>query len=148
ILDVRTTPVEQAVAKGKIIGSGSAAVAVAELGSTNMIALRYRLRNATVRITEKSFTSDGLEFPPGSFVIVPPSDMTAARTAIEQLGLTAAALRSVPSVAMHEADVPRIAMYSSWLGNDTQEIGWVRFTFDTFGIPYDLIYKERLRKGN
>ena len=24
----------------------------------------------------------------------------------------------------------------------------MRFTFDKFGIPYDLIYKERLRKGN
>jgi hypothetical protein len=47
---------------------------------------------------------------------------------------------------MHEADAPRIAMYSSWTG--TQEIGWVRFTFDKFGIPYDLIYKERTRKGN
>jgi hypothetical protein len=65
---------------------------------------------------------------------------------VEQFGLTAAALSSVPAVAMHEADVPRIAMYSSWTG--TQEIGWVRFTFDKFGIPYDLIYKERVKKGN
>ena len=30
----------------------------------------------------------------------------------------------------------------------TQEIGWVRFTFDKFGVPFDLIYKERVRKGN
>jgi hypothetical protein len=37
-------------------------------------------------------------------------------------------------------------MYSSWSG--TQEIGWVRFTLDKFGVPYDLIYKERVRKGN
>ena len=51
-----------------------------------------------------------------------------------------------PAAAMHDADVPRIAMYSSW--NGTQEIGWVRFTFDKFGIPYDLIYKERVKKGN
>jgi zinc carboxypeptidase len=147
ILDVRTTPIETAVAKGKVSGSGSAALAVAHFGSTNMIALRYRLRNATVRIAEKAFTSDGIDFPVGSFVIVPPSDMAAAKTAIEQLGLTADALGSVPTVAMHDADVPRIAMYSSWSGNDTQEIGWVRFTFDKFGIPYDLIYKERLWRG-
>jgi len=39
-----------------------------------------------------------------------------------------------------------VAIYSSWGG--TQEIGWVRFTFDKFGIPFDLIYKERLKKGN
>jgi len=74
--------------------------------------------------------------------------MAAARSAVEELGLTAAALGSAPSVALHEADLPRIAMYSSWSGNDTQEIGWVRYTFDKFGIPYDLIYKERLRRGN
>jgi hypothetical protein len=74
--------------------------------------------------------------------------MSAARIPIEELGLTAAALGTIPSVTMHDADVPRIAIYSSWSGNDTQEIGWVRFTFDKFGIPYDLVYKERLRKGN
>ena len=47
---------------------------------------------------------------------------------------------------MHDADLPRVAIYSSW--NGTQEIGWVRFTFDKFGIPFDLIYKERVKKGN
>jgi len=148
ILDVRTTPVDKAIVKGKVTGNGTAALAVAHLGSTSMIALRYKLRNATVKIPEKAFTSDGIEFPAGSFVILSPGEMAAARSAVEQLGLTGAALATVPSVAMHDADLPRIAMYSSWSGNDTQEIGWVRFTFDKFGIPYDLIYKERLRKGN
>ena len=148
ILDVRTTPVDTAVVTGKVAGNGTAAIAVAHLGSTNMIALRYTLRNGSVKIVEKSFTSAGIEFPAGSFVIPSSADTSAARRAIEQLGLTAAALGSIPSVAMHDADVPRIAMYSSWSGSDTQEIGWVRFTFDKFGIPYDLIYKERLRKGN
>ena len=42
--------------------------------------------------------------------------------------------------------MPRVAIYTSWSG--TQEIGWVRFTFDKFGIPFDLIYKERVKKGN
>ena len=148
ILDVRTTPVDTAVIKGQLAGNGTAAIAVAHLGSTNMIALRYRLRNASMKIAEKAFTAGGIEFPAGSFIIQSPAEMSAARSAIEQLGLTAAALGSIPSVTMHDADLPRIAMYSSWSGNDTQETGWVRFTFDKFGIPYDLIYKERLRKGN
>jgi hypothetical protein len=72
--------------------------------------------------------------------------MAPVRAAVEEFGLTAAALASAPSVPMHDADVPRVAIYSSWGG--TQEIGWVRFTFDKFGIPFDLIYKERLKKGN
>lgn len=146
ILAVPTRPVEKVTLLGKVAGSGTAGLAVAHFGSNNMIALRYRLRSARVRIAEKSFSAEGIEFPPGSLVIVPPADLRAARAAIEQLGLTAASLSAPPAVAMHEADAPRIAMYSSW--NGTQEIGWVRYTFDRFGIPYDLIYKERLKKGN
>ena len=148
ILDVQTTPVEKAAPKGKINGSGRAGIAVAHLGSNNMIAFRYKLRHVPMKVADNPFTAEGLDFPAGSFVIAAPDDPAAVRQAIEQFGLTAASLGALPAVAMHDADVPRIAMYSSWSGNDTQEIGWVRFTFDTMGIPYDLIYKERLRKGN
>jgi hypothetical protein len=68
------------------------------------------------------------------------------RSAIEPLGLTAVSLRAAPSVPMHELDLPRVAIYSIW-GN-TQEIGWVRYAFDKFEVPYDLIFKERVRQGN
>ena len=146
ILDAAVTPVDQAAIKGTIGGKGTAGVAVAHLGSNNMIALRYRLKTVPMKIVEKSFTVDGTVFPAGSFVIMGPPDMPSVTSAIEALGLTARMLTSAPSVPMHEADLPRIAMYSSW--TSTQEIGWVRYTFDRFGIPYDLIYKERVRKGS
>ena len=145
ILDVPTTLVDQVAVKGKVTGSGSAGVAVAHFGSNNMIAFRYRLRNVPMKIVDKSFKADGTELPAGSFLITSPPDLPAVRAAVEQLGLTAVALSSLPDVPSHDADVPRVAIYSSWTG--TQEIGWVRFTFDQFGIPYDLIYKERVRKG-
>ncbi|HEY7055189.1 MAG TPA: M14 family zinc carboxypeptidase [Vicinamibacterales bacterium] len=146
ILDVPVTPVQEATVRGTLSGKGSAGIAVAHLGSNNMIAFRYRLKAMPMKIAEKSFTVDGVEFPAGSFVIMEPSDTASIRAAIEELGLTAKMLAAAPQVAMHDADLPRIAMYSSW--NGTQEIGWVRYTFDKFGVPYDLIYKERLRKGN
>ena len=146
ILDVPVTPVREAVARGKITGNGTAGFAVAHLGSNNMIALRYRLRNVPIRIAEKNFTIDATAFPAGSFVISSPADRALVRTAIEDLGLSAVAFAASPTIPMHDADIPRIAMYSSW--NGTQEIGWVRYAFDKFGIPYDLIYKERLKKGN
>jgi hypothetical protein len=111
-----------------------------------MITLRYKLRAMPMKIAEKSFTVDGVELPAGSFVVMAPADLGAVRTAISDLGLTAVALATAPAVPMHDADAPRIAMYSTW--NGTQEIGWVRFTLDKFGVPYDLIYKERVRKGN
>jgi hypothetical protein len=147
ILSVATAPVETAVARGKVTGTGSAGLAIAHFGSNNMIALRYRLKNVPMKIADKSFKSEGIEFPAGSLVVTPPADMAPVRAAVEELGLTAAALASAPSVPMHDADLPRVAIYSSW-DRSTQEIGWVRFTFDKFGIPFDLIYKERVRKGN
>jgi hypothetical protein len=146
ILDVAVTPVKEAVVKGKVTGTGTAGMAVAHYGSNNMIAFRYKLKSVPMQIAEKSFTAEGVEFPAGSFVIAAGADMNAVKAAVELFGLTAAALSAAPAVAMHDADVPRVAIYSSW--NGTQEIGWYRHAFDRFGIPFDLIFKERVRKGN
>ena len=79
ILDVKTTNVNEAAVKGKIAGSGTAGLAVAHYGSNNMIALRYALRNVPMKIVEKSFTADGVEFPAGSFIIAAPADLASAR---------------------------------------------------------------------
>jgi hypothetical protein len=65
---------------------------------------------------------------------------------VEALGLTAVALAAAPQVPMHDLDLPRVAVYSTW--GSTQDVGWVRFGFDKFEVPYDLIYKERVRDGN
>jgi hypothetical protein len=47
---------------------------------------------------------------------------------------------------MHDVDLPRLAMYSTW--GSTQEVGWVRHAFDQFEVPFDLIFKERVKQGN
>jgi hypothetical protein len=147
ILAVSTTPVSTAVVTGRVVGTGTAGLAVAHFGSNNMITFRYRLKNLPMRIAEQSFTSDGITFPAGSFIIAgSPSELQSARSAVESLGLTAAALSSLPTVPTHDGDVPRVAIYSQWSG--TQELGWYRHAFDQFGIPFDLIYKERVLKGN
>ena len=146
ILAVATTPVKTAEVRGTVSGSGTAGLAVAHLGSNNMIAFRYRLKNVPMKIAEQSFTAEGVTFPAGSFVITGTTDMPAVKSAIESLGLTAAALSSLPTVPTHDGDVPRVAIYSQWTG--TQELGWYRHAFDQIGIPFDLIYKERVAKGN
>jgi hypothetical protein len=144
ILKVPTTPVTTVTVTGSVVGSGSAGLAVAHDGSNNMITFRYRLKNLPMKIAEKSFTVGGTEFPAGSFVIT--GNTAAARAAAVELGLTAGALSAVPAVPMHDANLPRVAIYSQW-GN-TQNLGWYRFTFDKFGVPYDLIYKEQVVQGN
>jgi hypothetical protein len=146
ILRVATTPVTTASVRGGIAGNGSAGIAIAHTGSNNMITFRYRLKQVPMKIAEKAFTVDKVEFPAGSFVITDAGQAAAVRAAAVELGLNGAALTALPAVPMHEADLPRIAIYSQWTG--TQNLGWYRLTFDEFEIPYDLIYKEQLVQGN
>jgi hypothetical protein len=147
ILDVPTSPVEQAVLAGSVTGERSPAVyAVAHYGSTNMIALRYRLRDLGVKAAEASFQAAGVDMPAGSFIVPATGAADRIQAAVKELGLTAVGMKAEPDVPMHDLDMPRIAMYSTW--GSTQDVGWVRYAFDRFGIPYDLIYKERVRQGN
>ena len=145
VLKVATTPVKQVSVKGRVAGAGTAGLAVAHLGSNNMIAFRYRVKSVAMKIAEKSFSAEGVDFPAGSFVIAGAAAAN-VRAAVDELGLTAAALTTMPQVAMHDAPAPRVAIYSQWAS--TQDLGWYRLTFDNFGIPYDLIYKEQVKKGD
>jgi hypothetical protein len=149
ILDAATTPVTTATVKGTIVGSGTpAGLAVAHFGSNNMIAFRYRLKNVSDASGRKVVHRGRHHRSPPVRSSSPVRLLTckAARTAIESLGLTAALITGMPAVSTHDADVPRVAIYSQWQG--TQELGWYRHAFDQFGIPFDLIYKERVAKGN
>lgn len=146
ILNAPTRLVDKAEVRGSVSGSGSAGMAVLHNGSNNMITFRYRLRSAPMKVAETSFTEGGMTIPAGSFIITNPNDIAAAKSAVEQLGLKATMLSSAPTVATHDADAPRVAVYSNWGG--TQELGWYRHAFDQFGIPFDLIYKERIAKGD
>ena len=91
------------------------------------------------------FQSGPVTIPAGSFILSSDS-LRKAKTETEALGLTMVALTAQPAVPMHDADLPRLAVYSTWGG--TQDVGWVRYAFDQFETPYDLIYKERVKQGN
>ena len=145
VLKLDVSPVTRASPRGKVTGTGTAGLAVAHYGSNNMIAFRYKLRAVPMKVAEQGFQSEGVEFPAGSFVIAGPAG-SEVRAAVEEFGLTATAMTALPAVPTHDADAPRIAIYSQWSG--TQDLGWYRLTFDNFGIPYDLIYKEQVKQGN
>jgi hypothetical protein len=147
ILGVSASPVDRVALQGTVSGSRSASVyAVAHYGSTNMITLRYRLADLGVQAAEADFEVDGVDMPAGSFLIPAGTDGDRIQAAVRELGLTAVGMSSMPDVATHELDLPRIAMYSTW--GSTQDVGWVRYAFDKFEIPYDLIYKERVKQGS
>jgi hypothetical protein len=145
IFDVAVEPVNETEIHlaGSLAGTGST-IAVAHYGSNNMITLRYRLKDLKIQAAEKEFKHGDVTFPAGSFVIA--GDAARVKSEVEKLGLTAVALPAAPQVALHDLDLPRLAVYSIW-GN-TQEIGWVRYALDRFEVPYDLIFKERVKKGD
>ncbi|MEO8028819.1 MAG: M14 family zinc carboxypeptidase, partial [Bryobacteraceae bacterium] len=145
ILNVGVAPVEKYEPKGTIGAPGASFYAVLDAGSANMVTLRYRLKDAKVQVAETAFQSGGKTIPAGSFV-VPGSEYAKLKAATEALGLTAVALDSAPGGKVHDADLPRLAMFTTW-GN-TQEVGWVRYAFDRYEVPFDLIYKERIKQGN
>jgi hypothetical protein len=144
-LDAPVETVAEYKPAGTVSGAGGVVV-VAHNGANNLITLRYHLKDLKVRAAEKRFTAEGREFPAGSLVIAAGTAGERVRRDIESLGLVGAALASAPDVPMHEVDMPRIAVYSTW--GSTQDPGWLRHAFDTFEVPYDLIYKERVRKGH
>jgi hypothetical protein len=152
ILDVAVDPVSEYEPVFGVFtqASASGAYAIAHYGSNNMISLRYWLKDLKVQAVEQAFKEGNTEIPAGSFII--PVNQggkdvhSEVKTAVAAFGLTATALSSLPNVPMHDLDLPRVAIYSMW--GSTQEIGWVRHAFDQFAVPYDLIYKERVKKGD
>ena len=136
-------PVETYEPRGTMPGEAHGGIyAVADHGSVTMATLRWRLKDAQISVLEQNSSSPSL--PAGSLV-VSGYDYSKLKAAVETLGLSAIALGGTPKVSAHEAGVPRIAIYSTW--GSTQDVGWVRYAFDHFEVPYDLIFKERARQG-
>ncbi|AMW06665.1 hypothetical protein GEMMAAP_07795 [Gemmatimonas phototrophica] len=145
ILKTPVTNVDRAIAKGTLAGTGGNTIAVAHLGSNHMVTFRYLLRSVPMKVAEQGFAAGDTTYPAGSFLIEA-KHATVVRKLVDSLGLTAAYLPSVPTVRTHNAEAPRVAIYSQWSG--TQNLGWYRLTFDEFKIPFTLVYKERLMQGN
>ncbi len=148
ILDTPVEPVSEAKVKGTLSGTTGAVFAIAHTGSNNMITLRHRLEGLEVQAAEQAFSAEGRDFAAGSFLVRADQGSNVGdrvSTAVIELGLEGTALAAAPSVPTHDLDLPRLAVYSTW-GN-TQEVGWVRHALDRFEVPFELIYKERVRAG-
>jgi hypothetical protein len=162
ILEAATTPVDKYVLPSNLakspgapshsapsneVGSNKSIsfYAVPDHGSPNLITLRYALKDVPMEIAEASFKSDKTDIPAGSFLI-PASALSQLKDAAIPLGLDAISLSAKPTVKTHPAAMPRIAIFSTWSG--TQDVGWVRFTFDQYKVPYDLIFKEQVLAGD
>ena len=107
----------------------------------------FRFKNAEVPMlaAEEDFTLNGRTFRAGA-IIVPNADRAKLEPMLKDLGLSAWAVAEAPAVKTHDLDVPRIGYVHSW--TRTQDEGWVRAAFDTFGVPYTYFADQKLREGN
>ena len=123
--------------EGTISGSGNV-ILVEHLGDWRSAVLPWKVGNARVSSAEVSFTAAGRTWPAGTFIVTGGR----ARDAVRELGLTATAVASAPTVRSHDVRPPRVALVHSWL--ETQNEGWVRYAFDQLGVPYTYISDQSL----
>ena len=145
ILDQQGTLVAADVkATGGIDGTGSVIV-VDHTTDNNLVTFRFKHADVKMQAAEEEFEAAGRKFRPGAFIIAG-ADRAKVEPTLRDLGLTGWAVASAPTVAMHDLDIPRIGYVHSWAR--TQDEGWVRAAFDTFGVPYTYFADIKLKEGN
>jgi hypothetical protein len=131
-------------APGGVEGSGPVLI-VDHTTDNALVTFRFKHQEVAMEAAEEAFDAAGRRFRAGSFII-----RNANRSALEptltSLGLSAWAVATAPGVRMHNLDVPRIGYIHSWA--NTQNEGWVRAAFDTYGVPYTYFADITLREGN
>jgi hypothetical protein len=122
-------------APGGVVGSGSV-FAINHNADNALATLRYRIKDADFQIAEQPFEAAGQKFGRGSFIVrrISSGDLDKAA---RDLGLKIYALSAAPSVPMHPARAPRVAIMHTWISTQTE--GWWRQAFDFLHIPYSYI---------
>ncbi|MFP5227653.1 MAG: M14 family zinc carboxypeptidase [Acidobacteriota bacterium] len=136
ILKAKMEPVSDPGAAGGSMNGTGDVVAIENSGDISLLGLRYELKDAKISVAEQGFDASGKHFGPGSLVIQGAS-ADAVKSAIRNADVEAVSLGSAPSVAMHDAPAPRIAMMHTWLATQTE--GWWREALDKEHVPYDYI---------
>jgi hypothetical protein len=125
-----------------VTGQG-ALFAINNTGDNALITLRYRMKDADIQVAEEPFEAGGAKFNRGTFVVKGVAQSDLDKT-LATLGLRATALSAAPTVKTHAARAARVAILHQW--TNTQTEGWWRQAFDIYGVPYDYIDPETVRK--
>jgi len=131
-----------AEAPGGVEGSGSTLV-VEHTGDNNLVSFRYKNQDVRMLVAEDDFELDGHKLRAGA-LIIPNADHARLDPMIKDLGLSAWAVSSAPTVKTHEMKLPRIGYIHSW--SRTQDEGWVRAALDYYGIPYSYFGDNKVEE--
>ncbi len=116
-------------------------------GSNSLIGLRFAIKGYPAYASDTAFSVDGKHFPAGSMIIRNDRGLeNPLKEAAQKAMLDVYACQNMPEVAMHELDLPRIALYHNW--TYTQPDGWVRYTLQDAGIEFDYINDDDIKAGN
>jgi hypothetical protein len=128
---------------GSVNGSGDVMV-INNDGDAARLSLRYTLWDAKFSVAEQAFDAGGKHFEPGSLIIQngEHENRDSVRNAIHLANVEAVSLAAVPSVPMHDAPAPRIAMMHTWSGTQTE--GWWREVLDKEHIKYAYISTQKV----
>ena len=131
---------------GTLSQGRAAAYLIKNEGANTMVSLRYRLRRDNVLAAEAAFEVDDESYPAGSWLIPHQRGIEERlKEAATDFGLVIHTLEEMPDVAAHALDVPRLALYHNWVS--TQDDGWVRYTFEQAGVPFEYINDDDIRGG-
>ncbi len=146
IKSARTERVTAAPAvAGRVAGAGPVYL-VKDSGQEALLAARFRLARFKVSIAEAAFGVGSASYPAGSWIVPAQEGLAPALDAVaKELGLDFESAAAAPKVAMHEAPIPRVAVWHLW--EDTESVGWLRLALDQEKVPYDYIRDEEIRAG-
>jgi hypothetical protein len=146
IKTVAVAPVTENVVLRAEAPAAGAYYLLADSGQEAMLEARVRLSRFKVEAAEAKFTSDGREYPAGSWILADQPGLEAALGSLAaNLALRFDTAAEAPAVARHALDLPRLAVLQTW--TSTQSAGWVRMIFDDQKVPYTLIMDDDVRKG-
>src|SRR6266851_7376774 len=128
-------------APGGVEGAGRVLV-VEHTADNNIVTFRFRNAKVKMLAAEEDFDLEGRILRAGA-IIVPDADRARLEPMLVSLGLSARAVQSVPSIRMHDLDVPRIGYVHSW--TRTQDEGWWRAALDAYGVPYTYFADQKLQ---
>ncbi len=130
------------VAAGGISGSGSTVV-VPNNSDNTLVSLRFKFPKVAMQAAEAAFDVDGHHVGAGA-IIIANANRAQLEPELVKLGLDGYALAAAPPVKTHELTTPRIGYIHSW--SRTQDEGWVRAAFDTYGVPYHYFGENAVAK--
>ncbi|HEY9427954.1 MAG TPA: M14 metallopeptidase family protein [Gemmatimonadaceae bacterium] len=134
---------------GKVIESASArGYFLSHAVNNGIIAVNRLLAagNEVYWITH-DLSANGQSYPEGTIYIPASSSATPIiQRAATELGLTFTGVDNVPSDALLELKPVRVGLWDEYGGSIPS--GWVRWIFDQYEIPYQVVYPKELDAGN